>query len=482
MLRCDVARVKIVTGEKKLIDSSLTVSVKGKQFEIRVLEENGSMEEVKLTNGARDPGIRDDNSSKCSFGGGGSVVAAVEGFSESGSDADVSESCDVLLNIEKHGGGGRKSDGNWGSNIPVQELVSERISNDFGNVGEWVETRVNYEGDKGKKLICVESAEEDRGLENGIEESPSHVTKLVETDKGVLSVFVETEVEGGTVVAKESSGPAHVNGSLDIGCEGGHEQEEGCEEEAGRVEPVWVRTRVGDFLINGPIKMGLENHPSEDAEVDQSYSDSIESFSGDPIMEDGPGFNPTRVQHMVEKGHKGGKKKKKRSKNQNKNIPNLPYNMLRKLPGALPGMKKGTNKKKGGSEEGSRDGVESASGGVLPQVQDNATTLLEPVVVNNVEFQLEVVLPALANDVEEIIPIMEPISQIGTAVGTENILQSNAVVAPREVYEAENLVNIGVELGINFQGGEGDAIDKMVAMEVRDRTEKEDWENQMGDQ
>ncbi|MCI27514.1 DUF4283 domain protein, partial [Trifolium medium] len=45
MLRCDVARVKTVTGGKKIIDSSMAVKVKGQRFEIRVLEETGSLEE-----------------------------------------------------------------------------------------------------------------------------------------------------------------------------------------------------------------------------------------------------------------------------------------------------------------------------------------------------------------------------------------------------------------------------------------------------
>jgi hypothetical protein len=154
--------------------------------------------------------------------------------------------------------------------------------------------------------------------------------------------------------------------------------------------------------------------------------------------------------------------------------------MLRKLPGALPNKKKGVNRKKGGTEEGSRGVEESVSGAALPLVCDNATTLSGP--GNNVEFQLEVVLPGLTVDAEEIIPILEPISQTDVAMGPGNVLQSSATHVSREVHEAETLVNIGVELGINFQGKEGEDIAKVVAMEERDRIEKEGWESQRGDQ
>ncbi|PNX63821.1 hypothetical protein L195_g061812, partial [Trifolium pratense] len=39
--RCDVARVKVVTKELKLIDSVMAVKVCDKRFEIRVIEETG---------------------------------------------------------------------------------------------------------------------------------------------------------------------------------------------------------------------------------------------------------------------------------------------------------------------------------------------------------------------------------------------------------------------------------------------------------
>ncbi|MCI87060.1 hypothetical protein A2U01_0108341, partial [Trifolium medium] len=58
--------------------------------------------------------MAEEISSKASSGGGFSAVAVVEGFSESGSDADVSDSCEVLLGIENHGRERLKIDGSLG--------------------------------------------------------------------------------------------------------------------------------------------------------------------------------------------------------------------------------------------------------------------------------------------------------------------------------------------------------------------------------
>jgi hypothetical protein len=387
-----------------------------------------------------------------------------------------------LLGIEKHGGGGRKSDGKRGRILPVQELESEGISHDLGNVREWVENGVNYEVDKGEKPNCLQSAKGGGMLENEAVGSPSLSAKLVEPDKGVLFDVVGTEVEG-SVVGNDCNGPAQLGfiGTTIVASEGGQDLDGGCEEEVGVVEPVWVRTRNGDILINGPIDMGsgmvLGQQPLDADDLDQGSNDSIESFGDDPTMMDGPVGLLTRAEQQLQNVNKGGKRKKK---NHSKNFPNLPYNMLRKLPGALPNKKKGVNRKKGGTEEGSRGVEESVSGAALPLVCDNATTLSGP--GDNVEFQLEVVLPGLTVDAEEIIPILEPISQTDVAMGPGNVLQSSATHVSREVHEAETLVNSGVELGINFQGKEGEDIAKVVAMEERDRIEKEGWESQRGDQ
>ncbi|GAU21269.1 hypothetical protein TSUD_286790 [Trifolium subterraneum] len=59
LMRCDVARVKVVTKELKIIDSVMVVKVRGKRFKIRVIEETGdwlsrsSEQEVVIQNAGR---------------------------------------------------------------------------------------------------------------------------------------------------------------------------------------------------------------------------------------------------------------------------------------------------------------------------------------------------------------------------------------------------------------------------------------------
>jgi hypothetical protein len=103
LTRCDVARIKIVSGEKKVIDSVMAVKVRGRRFDIRVIEEVGGSAGEQRCDSKNIRGIEDDAYSKASSGGGVSAVGVVEGFSESSSDADVSDSGQVLLEVEKRG-------------------------------------------------------------------------------------------------------------------------------------------------------------------------------------------------------------------------------------------------------------------------------------------------------------------------------------------------------------------------------------------
>ncbi|MCI40469.1 hypothetical protein A2U01_0061702, partial [Trifolium medium] len=83
----------------------MAVIVLGKRFDIRVIEETSFQPEVdhRWIYGCKD--WQEDHSSRASADG-VSFYAAAEGLSETGSDADVSESCQVLLGLEAHGGSG----------------------------------------------------------------------------------------------------------------------------------------------------------------------------------------------------------------------------------------------------------------------------------------------------------------------------------------------------------------------------------------
>ncbi|MCH81578.1 hypothetical protein A2U01_0002368, partial [Trifolium medium] len=57
--------------------------------------------------------------------------------------------------------------------------------------------------------------------------------------------------------------------------------------------------------------------------------------------------------------------------------------------------------------------------------------------------------------------------------GGDFVVQDTLTLPPsQEIHEATKLIDIGKELGINFKGGEGEAVARMVAMEGRDRAEK----------
>ncbi|MCI32313.1 hypothetical protein A2U01_0053526, partial [Trifolium medium] len=98
-----MARIKVVTSENRVVDASMKVKVLGKIYVIRVIEETEDW--VVSGGGDRKRGTfwQGDSSSRASDEG-ASILAAAEGFSETASDADVSESCQMLLEIEAHGG------------------------------------------------------------------------------------------------------------------------------------------------------------------------------------------------------------------------------------------------------------------------------------------------------------------------------------------------------------------------------------------
>jgi hypothetical protein len=219
--------------------------------------------------------------------------------------------------------------------------------------------------------------------------------------------------------------------------------------------------------------------PGVGSVVGQLSSDSIESFGCDPIQEGGAINNLVPQQQRVNNKQKGGKKKKK--KNPKRNIPNLPYNMLRKLPGGLPTKKAGTSKKRDDGEEGLSDVAELSD---IPQIDTEVSPSPVYVAESSGGFELEVVLPFNMEDVgHNSNPILDPVVpriEAGTIAMSSSSV--NVVPDPREVYEAEKLVQLGMEMGINFQGSEVEDVERMIAMEERDRLEKQEWENKRGDQ
>ncbi|MCI19365.1 hypothetical protein A2U01_0040521, partial [Trifolium medium] len=158
--RCDVARVKIVTKKLKVIDSVMAVKVGDKRFEIRVIEETGDWSDggggLKVGSG-----WLDEQSSRASYGV-ESNCAVVEGcYSESGSDADVSTTCQVLLDIQTRGGDRSMAEGTLREVGYTEGEMSGNIPN---LLGYSVDSLVNIESDKGEDAL-LETGEAEQVLE-----------------------------------------------------------------------------------------------------------------------------------------------------------------------------------------------------------------------------------------------------------------------------------------------------------------------------
>jgi hypothetical protein len=271
-----------------------------------------------------------DFSSRAPSDGRGSVVATVEGLSESGSDADVSDSCQLLMDVEKHGGGRQVVDlVVVGNNVRVE---SDTIPNFLGKSGKLVEALVNGDSDTWKDPRGIESAKETEGvLENGIIRSTSALHVSYE---GVVGPVV------GDMADEELGGPV-LSGLAQLG-------EKKCEIDGG---PQILRTRNGDFPIVGP----LVSSPSYFAvlgenslEGEEQSTDPIESFE-DRVL---PGGG-VESKSLCSNGTQRVQLRENKKASVRKNLNNLPFSMLRKLPGGLQGARrKKKHKKQGGRIRG----------------------------------------------------------------------------------------------------------------------------------
>jgi hypothetical protein len=97
--RGDLARVKVLTSASKIIDSVIEVVVLGQKFSIHVIEENGYAKEPELVVEK----VVDEVASMASNDD-ASFLAVVENGSVDGDDNDMSETCQVLLEIEQRQG------------------------------------------------------------------------------------------------------------------------------------------------------------------------------------------------------------------------------------------------------------------------------------------------------------------------------------------------------------------------------------------
>jgi hypothetical protein len=459
LVRCDTARVSIVTSENKLIDSCLLVTVRGKRFQIRVIEETGGVTIERRLGGVFSEGREDDVSSKASSDGGASVVGAMVGFSESGSDADVSDSCEVLLELEKRGREGLHLDGNLGREKPAAEDVLGFIPHVLGKSVGLVEKGVNFEVDK-EKGICVESAGGDRVLEYVDVGSLSDTVKVSLVDRVCPTLQGRNDVEGKKDGLDLSNGSAQFdNGSPVTTLKGVSGVEKRCsvegEEDGG---PKILRTRLRDLWVGGSSKRGnTECCDGGTGDVDggmnsqNTPNDSIESFGDQQVLVGGAN------QISAHFRNKGAQKKKQLPVLNNTN---LPLSMLRKLPGSIHAKRKGSNRRKGAEKS-----IEEVQ--TIHEV-DGTTDLGENFEETSTHNEIE--------DANSTAPISGQIMEGGGFIAEDDSIAEEAFVS-HEVHEVEILIDIGEAMGINFHGDKEENVARMIAMEERDQAEKEVREN-----
>jgi hypothetical protein len=411
MMRCDFARIRILTGEKRIIDTSMAVKVQGTVFEIRVVEEiGGSVDGSGVLR--KLGGFTGEGSSKASSDGGVSAEGVVVGLSESSSDADVSESCQFLLEVEKRGDRGKGQLEDLGEERYKVDGVSGSYSHNLGTHGELV---VNYDVDKSLEPRMIESAVT-KGMLECVVVGPLVDSKLTSGEVGLQTDGVENEANEGAITV--FNGPAHIDVEetqlTNSSVVGSEEQEEvnsieGCVDTEGEHEeleevgvgpgPMTLRTRNGDLPINGPpfscpsFFVALENL---DSEVEPS--DPIE-----PVEDCVAPENVISIRRQKSTAHRStGENKKTGAK---LSLNNLPFNMLRKLPGGLKEVKKRKTKKQKkkrredrqneDEEFDSSDSIQCYEEGIADSTQrcDERSEQSTPAIRATEEFELEVVLP-----------------------------------------------------------------------------------------
>jgi hypothetical protein len=146
LIRGDLARIKITTENMQMIDSSLAITVMGKKFVTRILEEVGEGMEGLM--GRRCVGEclrwRDEPSCRGSNDG-GSEMAVVEGSFDGGSDEGWSEVGRNLSGAECQGVG--KEHVGCRRMDPVQDREKTEIDpNLLGNISNFNSNKVNQGG------------------------------------------------------------------------------------------------------------------------------------------------------------------------------------------------------------------------------------------------------------------------------------------------------------------------------------------------
>ncbi|KAK2442416.1 hypothetical protein QL285_013611 [Trifolium repens] len=481
MRRCDVARIKITTNDKVAIDSSMAVKVLGRRFDIRIMEEIGEEARSLDRIGGNSGGVWAEEQSSHASGDGASLQAVVEGCSETGSEADISESCQVLLGLEAQGIR-RIETGDSMRVLEDKEFdLADNIPNKLGNPVELVANVVNYDSDK-RDEVSGESAGKVLSLEGvmtGIDGGAQEDVVAGSDLEGAMEGLAGSVQEG--LVGVQDFGPAHqASGSEDVassdsgGCEElngvcfpepvedivcdekARSDSGGCEEIIGeRFGPKFLRTKKGDLCLDGVVK-----------------------------AKHGEAHLATKVKKMLSEKHATRSSRPTSKKNNHgvKSIPDLPPKKLRYFSAPPYPRNHPSRKKKAGRKNTPKD-IPSDS----DSIHNSEISPLETQPTNNEDFVLEVVLPCAPLRVDRTQQAMGTRGEVGTTVmvndgsNDENSVNHRAgdiVLEPpsRQVMEALKILSIQKQVGITVQSSQEEHLIRIEKMEVRDRAEKEGWE------
>jgi hypothetical protein len=390
---------------------------------------------------------QDDEASKVS-GEGASYQAMVDGFSETGSDADISESCQVLLGLEAHVGNRTVTNGSKKESAYSEVEMAGNLSYNLGKVLGVTEDLVNYDGDKGDCAL-VESA----FIEPRVEGVQTCVADGAHTDVGLVYEGSKDR-EAGQDPGSGEFGPAHVitNSFCDL------VSKEGCDKSYNhKCGPKLLRTRKGDLLVDGPPNT----------------------------------LSSCEAQTAVKKKKTLAEKHSTFRKNSNKIIPNLPCNKFQKFAAVLqpknrPGRRKRTEKQI--QTNSTRD--DQSDSDSIHNSED--TNLLQPLLPQQqtgdcADFQLEVVLTGQLMAVENVVNenLEHMANRKGSGLATllcpaEDVAQSGRVheeeAMNRQVLEANRIMGLQQEVGITIQESKEEHLNRIGVMEVRDKAEKDGWE------
>jgi hypothetical protein len=207
------------------------------------------------------------------------VAAVVEGFSETGSDGDVSESCQILLQAESRVINSQVGEDVLGVVKHNVVEMSESIPNNLGTNGELL---VNSDGDNRGDPILLESAGAEgaeRLLETGVVGSQSD--QLVSNEKvGSLEGCYEVAVP--VLNDLFQLGPAQlVDGADPVLVD-----EEGYDVDKEGVSDTYVlRTKDGDVPLCGPPIAGPSYFAALGVTEDEVESkDEVESIENSTIQ------------------------------------------------------------------------------------------------------------------------------------------------------------------------------------------------------